>query len=113
MCPRGEPRESIRWRPYDAIETAALQAMNLFRIAWAKLCAVFRKEQLDTEMAQELRSHIEMQTQENIESGMKPEEARYAAIRQFGWVDSIKETCREQRGVAWIETFIQDIRLGL
>ncbi len=59
-----------------------------------------------------MRSHIEMQTQENIEAGMNPEEARYAALRQFGWVESIKETCREQRGVRWIENLGQDVRYG-
>ncbi len=63
-------------------------------------------------MDDEMRSHIEMQTQENIEDGMKPEEARYAAVRQFGWAESLKETCREQRGVRWIEDFGQDIRYG-
>src|SRR5438094_3925489 len=61
-------------------------------------------------MDEEMRSHIEMQTQENIESGMNPEEARYAALRQFGWVESIKETCREQRGVSWLENLARDVR---
>src|SRR2546427_7441422 len=63
-------------------------------------------------MDDEMRSHIEMQTQENIEAGMNSEEARYAALRQFGWVESIKETCREQRGVSWLENLGQDIRYG-
>src|SRR6266568_1980679 len=74
--------------------------------------ALFQKEKLDARMDDEMRSHIEMQTQENIEAGMKPEEARYAALRQFGWVESIKDTCREQRGVSWIENLGQDIRFG-
>ena len=54
-------------------------------------------------MDDEMRSHIEMQTQENIEEGMKTEEAGYAALRQFGRVESIKETCRDQRGMNWVE----------
>lgn len=41
---------------------------------------------------------------------MLPEEARYAALRQFGWTESIKETCREQHGIAWLENLAQDIR---
>src|ERR1043166_6195205 len=53
-----------------------------------------------------------MQTQENIDAGMKPEEARYAALRQFGWVESIKEDCRDQRRVHWIENLGQDVRYG-
>src|SRR5436189_1098748 len=74
--------------------------------------ALFQRQKLDTRMDDEMRSHIEMQTQENIEAGMNPEEARYAALRQFGWVESIKETCRDQRGVSWIENLGQDIRYG-
>ena len=33
---------------------------------------------------QEIRHHIEQETTENIERGMDPEEARYAALRKFG-----------------------------
>src|SRR5262245_53411357 len=74
--------------------------------------ALFHKEKLDARMDDEMRSLIEMQMQGNIESGMPPEEARYAALRQFGGIESIKETCREQRGVTWIENLGQDIRYG-
>src|SRR5213594_1845961 len=72
--------------------------------------SLFRKQMLDERMDEEMRSHIEMQTQENIEAGMNPEEARYAALREFGWVESIKETCREQRGVSCLENLAQDLR---
>ena len=58
--------------------------------------ALFQKEKLDARMDEEMRSHVEMQTQENIEAGMKPEEARYAALRQFGWV-RLKTQCNTQR----------------
>jgi len=43
--------------------------------------ALFQKEKLEGQMDDEMRSHIEMQTQENIEAGMKPEEARYARVQ--------------------------------
>jgi len=87
--------------------------MNWLRKLQVRLRALFRKRQLDAEMDEEMRSHIEMQTQENLDAGMKPPEARYAALRQFGGVESIKETCREQRGVNWMEHLIQDLRYGL
>ena len=78
----------------------------------SNLRALLRKHDLDAEMDQEMRAHIEMRTQQNIEEGMSPEEARFAALRQFGWVESIKETCREERGVAWLEHLVQDVRYG-
>src|SRR6266487_4428144 len=79
------------------------------RLRWS---AMFQKEKHDAQMDEEMRSHIEMRTRENIEAGMPADEARYAAMRQFGWVDNIKETCREQRGVTWLEHLIQDLRYG-
>src|SRR6185436_5892909 len=86
--------------------------MNWIHKLRVRFRALFQKEKLDAQMDDEMRSHIEMQTEENIDEGMKPEEAHYAALRQFGWVVSIQETCREQRGVGWIESFSRDIRFG-
>jgi predicted permease len=84
----------------------------MWRRFQSKIRAVLRKSDLDAEMDDEMRAHIEMRTQQNIEAGMSPEEARFAALRQFGWVESIKETCREKRGVAWLEHLVQDVRYG-
>ncbi|MDB6037864.1 MAG: hypothetical protein JWM99_1705 [Verrucomicrobiales bacterium] len=78
-----------------------------------RLRALFQKQEFDVRMNEEMRSHIEMQTQENIEAGMEPQEARYAALRGFGWIESIKRTCREQRAVGWLENLGQDVRLGI
>ncbi len=88
------------------------ESMNWLHQLRLRFRALFQKEQLDAQMDEEMRSHIEMQTQENIEAGMKPEEARYAALRQFGRVEAIKETCRDQRGLPALETFWQDLRYG-
>ncbi len=40
---------------------------------------------------------------------MSPDEARYAAQRQFGGVEQLKELAREQRGWLWVEQFWQDL----
>jgi hypothetical protein len=85
--------------------------MNQLRAFWSRFRATFRKRQLeaamkllfrffaplrnkkdlDADMEEELRSHVEMQTQENIQAGMKPGEARREALREFGAVESLKE----------------------
>ena len=44
-----------------------------------KICALIRREKLEAEMAEELRGHLELQTQANLAAGMTPDEARYAA----------------------------------
>jgi len=64
-------------------------------------------------MAKEMRAHLELQEQANRAAGMDPSEACYAARRQFGHLDGIKETCRDQRGWAWLHQFNQDLRYAL
>src|SRR3989454_4563127 len=86
--------------------------MQWFQRIQRRIEGLFQKRKLDADMAEEMGGHIEMRTQQNVEAGMSAEEARYAAMRQFGWVDNIKETCREQRGVTWLEHHIQDLRYG-
>src|SRR4051812_45327558 len=78
-----------------------------------KLRAPFRREKLDAEMAEEMRAHLEMQAEQNRSQGMSPEEARYAARRQFGGVDQIKERAREVRGWVWLEQWFQDFRYAI
>ena len=86
--------------------------MNPVHKLAVRIRALVQKRKIDAEMDQEMRAHIEMRTQQNIDLGMSPEQARYAALRQFGWTESIKEVCREQRTGAWFQTVLQDIRYG-
>ena len=65
------------------------------------------------DLEEEIRSHLEMEEQENIESGMPPEEAHYAALRRFGNVTLAQERSREMWGWNSIETLWQDFRYGL
>src|SRR6266568_1368171 len=88
------------------------ELVNWFHKLRLQLRALLQKHALDADMAEEMRGHIEMRTRQNIEAGMSADEARYAAMRQFGWVDNIKETCREQRGLTWLEHLVQDLRYG-
>jgi putative ABC transport system permease protein len=77
-----------------------------------KIRAFCRREKLDHEMADEIRAHLELRTQRNLEAGMSPEEARFAAMRAFGGVEQIKERCRDERwrGWIWLEQGLQDVR---
>jgi putative ABC transport system permease protein len=71
-----------------------------------------RRKRMLNDLDQEIRDHIEVQTQENIDRGMSPEEARYAALRKFGNVTRVKEETREEWSFVWLEQLLQDIRLG-
>ena len=74
-----------------------------------KFRSLFRKSQLETDMAEEMRHHVELQTDKNLRAGMEPDEGRAAALRQFGNVASIQEHAREQRGWRWLENLWRDI----
>ena len=87
--------------------------MNLVTLIRFRVRALFQRHRLDAQMNDEMRSHIEMQTQANIEAGMNPQQARYNALRQFGWVESIKENCRDQWSFGWLENVGQDVRYSL
>src|SRR5262252_8531681 len=74
------------------------------------LRALLRRSQVERELDEELRRHIERQTEQNIRLGMNPEEARYAARKAFGGVEQAKERSRDARGVRWLEELWQDLR---
>jgi MacB-like periplasmic core domain len=78
-----------------------------------RLRSLFRRRQVEQELDEELRYHIERQIEELIARGMTPEEARYAALRAMGGVERQKEECRDMRRVRLIEDLVQDIRYGL
>ncbi|HTA45695.1 MAG TPA: ABC transporter permease [Bryobacteraceae bacterium] len=61
----------------------------------------------------EIDEYLSLQTAENQRAGLSPEEARRQAVLKFGSVEAIKESYREQRGLPFIQTLIQDTRLAL
>ena len=66
-----------------------------------------------TEVDEELRFHIEKQTEANLAAGMSQEEARRQAAIAFGGVESMREECGEQRPLSFLETALYDVRYGL
>jgi len=78
-----------------------------------RLRALFRRAEVDQELDEELRYHIDRQTELNIAQGMTPDAARTAALRAIGGFESRKEELREQRATRWIEHAGRDVRYGL
>src|SRR5215475_12810517 len=77
-----------------------------------RLHALLRRSDMERELDEELRYHIEQQTEQNIRLGMDPEEARRQAQKAFGGVEQAKERSRDARGIRWIEDLWQDLRYG-
>ncbi len=80
---------------------------------WKRLIFYLRQDQIDRELEEEMRFHLELKAEENLAGGMETEEARHAARRQFGNLTLLKEVSREMWGFKSIETLLQDLRYGL
>jgi putative ABC transport system permease protein len=86
--------------------------MRWFNIFLARLRALLGREAVIRDIDEEMRLHVELETEANIERGMPPDEARRAALKSFGNLGSIKDSAYEVRGGGMIETLLQDIRYG-
>ena len=73
---------------------------------------VNRRKRMMEDLDQDIRDFIERETQDNIDRGMPPEEARYAALRKFGNVTRVKEETREVWSFVWLEQLWQDVLFG-
>jgi macrolide transport system ATP-binding/permease protein len=78
-----------------------------------RLRSLFRKDKAELDLSDELQFHLQNQIDEFVAQGMKPQEARRAALQSLGGVEQVKEECREMRRTNLIENFLQDVRFGL
>jgi putative ABC transport system permease protein len=87
--------------------------MTWLRVLISRFAGLMRKRGFEKDLDEDVRTHIQMLTEENQRKGMTPEEARYAALRTFGGVEQAKEECRDAWGVRLFNELAQDIRYGL
>jgi len=87
--------------------------MMSLRIWMARILGWLRRERSEKEFADEIRAHLDALVEEKIRLGMKPEEAKYAARREFGGVEQTREAYRELRGLPTLDTLGQDLRFAV
>ncbi|MDZ4863796.1 MAG: ABC transporter permease [Gemmatimonadota bacterium] len=87
--------------------------MRYVRAALARLAGVFAGHRADDDLRDELQSHLEMETAENIRRGMHPDEARRRALLGSGGLTQAVEAIRDQRGLPWVEGIAADIRYAV
>jgi hypothetical protein len=75
--------------------------------------ALFRRGALERDLADEIRLHLEMETEANIRRGMTPDEARRAARIAFGGVERVREEHRDARGTRLLDDALADLRYGV
>ncbi|HEY6389223.1 MAG TPA: permease prefix domain 1-containing protein, partial [Candidatus Acidoferrum sp.] len=75
--------------------------------------SIWHRQKRESELDEELQSHLQMAAQDRTDRGQAPDEARDAARRELGNVGLIKEVTREMWGWASYERLMQDLRYGL
>ena len=86
--------------------------MTRVRILLFRLWALVRSRQMDREIDDEIASHLAEATEEYVQQGLSPEEARWAAQSSFG-TPQTKEVYRQARSFMWLEQAPRDLRYAL
>lgn len=83
------------------------------RALFAKMFGFLKSHQLEQEFAEELESHLQMHIEDNVKSGMTPDEARRQAVIKLGGIEQTKESHRSQRKIPLLEIIFRDLRFGI
>ena len=86
--------------------------MNWLNVALARIRGLFRREAVLSEVDEELRLHIDLETEANVRRGMCEADARQAALRSFGNVGLMKDIAHDIRGGGAVDSIWQDLRFG-
>jgi predicted permease len=87
--------------------------MNWLRELGRRLNMLLHRRQFDADLEEEMRLHLELRSEQQVESGIQGSEASAAARRRFGNPMVLKEKSRSAWGWEWLEDFFQDVNYGL
>ena len=87
--------------------------MSFFVRAQSFLRNLFSSDRVDADLDEEVHSHLEMLTQENLRAGMREAEAKRSARIELGGIEQLKEQVREQLLGNWLHSVISDFRYGV
>ena len=87
--------------------------MRTLRRFVKRLTSWARTERDEERLRAEIEQHLAFQIEDNLRTGLSPDEARRQAVLKFGAVEAIKENYRDRRGLPFLETLLQDTRYAL
>jgi len=87
--------------------------MGLLRRWTRQLTGMLGGAAADRDLDDEIRSHLELHTADNIRAGMSEAEARRAALLRFGPMTTIRDAHRSWRTVPWLDQTLQDLRYAV
>ncbi|HEY1807192.1 MAG TPA: ABC transporter permease [Acidobacteriaceae bacterium] len=74
---------------------------------------MFRRRRSESDFAEEVRAHLELEADDLRQEGRSPDEARFQAHRTFGNVRAAQESFYLRRRWAWLDRLLRDLRFGL
>jgi putative ABC transport system permease protein len=84
--------------------------MRYLRAALARISGFFSGQPANDDLRDELQSHLDMETAENIRRGMNPDDARRQALMASGGLTQAAEAVHDQRGLPWIDGLVADLK---
>lgn len=87
--------------------------MKKLRRFVSRLTSWARTDRDEAGLRAEIEAHIALQAEDNLRSGLSPDEARRQAVLKFGAIEAIKEDYRDQRGLPFAEALLRDTRYAL
>jgi predicted permease len=86
---------------------------NRFTRAWGWLRSIAGRDRLERGLDEEIRFHLDQQTEKNLRAGLTPDEARRQALVRFGGRDLARETARDEIRPALLDETVRDVRYGI
>jgi predicted permease len=87
--------------------------MKLWSLLKSAARNLLRKQQVESQLDEEVHAYVDLVTQERIAAGISPSEARRTALVDFGGVEQVKQAVRNHRAGVGLELLGQDIHYGL
>jgi predicted permease len=87
--------------------------MRKLRALWMRLSGMVDARRFERDFSAELESHLQMHIEDNLGSGMTPEQARRDALVKLGGLEQTRQVYRERKGLPGLQTLGQDIRFAL
>ena len=87
--------------------------MNILKGLWVRVRALLFREKVEQELEDEIRFHLDMETEQLIHRSLPPDEARRKALLEFGGVERFKEKTRAARSLPVVEDLTRSLRVGL
>jgi len=87
--------------------------MKQLRALVSRFAGLFGSERRERELADEIDSHLQMHIEDNLRSGMTPEQARRDALIKFGGREPTSQAYRERGTIPLFENLIQDLRFAV